>query len=90
MHTPRLTNTRHLNMRAYQSQPRRQRRAHRVTRLIVAADDHAGNVDVIAPTDIEADLGVRRTTAGKLRREAVELLTSGYDPTATYVPQGWR
>ncbi|MEU6594711.1 DUF2637 domain-containing protein [Streptomyces sp. NPDC046881] len=65
----------------------RQRKARRVARLILAAGGHAGAVDVVELKDIEADLGVSRTTAGELRQEAAELLAGGYDPAADYQPQ---
>jgi hypothetical protein len=58
-----------------------------VARLILAAGGHAGVVDVVELKDIEADLGVSRTTAGELRQEAAELLADGYDPAADYQPQ---
>jgi hypothetical protein len=68
----------------------RQRRARQVARMILAAGGGAGTVDVVALTDIEAALGVSRTTAGELRQEAAELLAGGYDPAAAYVPQSGR
>jgi hypothetical protein len=68
----------------------RQRRARQVARMILAAGGGAGTVDVVALTDIEAALGVSRTTAGELRQEAAELLAGGYEPAALYLPQNGR
>lgn len=41
-------------------------------------------------TDIEAAVGVGRTVAGDIRKEAHELLAAGYDPTTAYTPQNNR
>jgi Protein of unknown function (DUF2637) len=71
----------------YAGLSQRQRRARRVARLILNAGGNADNVDVVSLSDIEADLGVSRTTAGELRQEAAALLAAGYDPAADYQPQ---
>jgi hypothetical protein len=65
----------------------RERRARRVARMILTAGGGAHAVDVVTLADIEADLGVSRTTAGELRQEAAELLAGGYDPATDYQPQ---
>jgi hypothetical protein len=55
--------------------------------MILAAGGAADAVDVVTLAEIEADLGVSRTTAGELRQEAAELLAGGYDPVSDYQPQ---
>ncbi|MFD3827388.1 hypothetical protein [Streptomyces sp. NPDC058625] len=54
------------------------------------AGGHADYVDVVSLSDIEAVVGVGRTVAGDIRKEAQELLASGYDPSTAYVPQNDR
>ncbi|WP_055719690.1 DUF2637 domain-containing protein [Streptomyces niveiscabiei] len=68
----------------------RERRARRVARMIVAAGGNDRTLDVVSLAEIEADLGVGRTTAGELRQEAGQLLAGGYDPQVDYEPAGWR
>ncbi len=68
----------------------RQRKARKVARMILAAGGHAGHVDVVALSDIEAAVGVGRTVASDIRKEAQELLAAGYDPTTAYTPQNDR
>jgi flagellar biosynthesis GTPase FlhF len=65
----------------------RQRKARKVARMILAAGGSVGHVDVVALSDIEAAVGVGRTVAGDIRKEAQELLAAGYDPTTDYTPQ---
>ncbi|WP_225638436.1 hypothetical protein [Streptomyces solaniscabiei] len=68
----------------------RQRKARKVSRMILAANGHAGHVDVVALSDIEAAVGVGRTVAGDIRKEAQELLAGGYDPATAYTPHNDR
>ncbi|MGC9479707.1 DUF2637 domain-containing protein [Streptomyces sp. WG4] len=68
----------------------RQRKARKVARMILAAGGNADHVDVVALSDIEAAVGVGRTVASDIRREAQELLAAGYDPTTAYSPQNDR
>ncbi|MEV4046685.1 DUF2637 domain-containing protein [Streptomyces sp. NPDC049744] len=62
----------------------RQRKARKVARMILAA---GGDAERVKLSDIEAAVGVGRTVAGDIRKEAQELLAGGYDPTTTYIPQ---
>ncbi|WP_437050824.1 DUF2637 domain-containing protein, partial [Streptomyces sp. enrichment culture] len=64
----------------------RQRKARRVARMILAAGGSADHVDVVELKEIEAAVGVGRTTAGELRQEAKELLAGGYNPMTDYAP----
>ncbi|MGX1226878.1 DUF2637 domain-containing protein [Streptomyces ambofaciens] len=74
----------------YASLTPRQRKARKVARMIVLAGGHADYVDVVSLSDIEAAVGVGRTVAGDIRKEAQELLADGYDPSTAYVPQNDR
>ncbi|MEU9647210.1 hypothetical protein AB0D72_35340, partial [Streptomyces sp. NPDC048188] len=65
----------------------RQRKARKVARLILAK---GGDVDRVPLSDIEDAVGVGRTVAGDIRKEAQELLADGYDPSTAYVPQNDR
>jgi hypothetical protein len=65
----------------------RQRKARKVARMILAAGGTADHIDVVELKEIEAAVGVGRTTAGELRQEAKELLAGGYNPMADYAPQ---
>ncbi|MFH9090945.1 DUF2637 domain-containing protein [Streptomyces sp. NPDC017673] len=67
----------------------RQLKARKVARMIMAAGGSAGHVDVVELKDIEAAVGVGRTVAGDIRKEAQELLAGGYDPATDYRPQHW-
>ncbi|MGW5788088.1 hypothetical protein ACWEWK_29370 [Streptomyces sp. NPDC003757] len=58
--------------------------------MIVLAGGHADYVDVVALSDIEAAVGVGRTVASDIRRDAQELLAGGYDPATAYAPQNDR
>ncbi|MEU5838602.1 DUF2637 domain-containing protein [Streptomyces diacarni] len=67
----------------------RERRRDRVARMIWAAGgvrpDGAIVPDVVPLSDIEAALAVRQSTAGELRKEAVEQrLEVGWDPATAY------
>jgi hypothetical protein len=64
----------------------RQRKARKVARMILAAGGSAARVDVVPLSDIEAAVGVGRTVAGDIRKEAQELLAGGYDPATEYTP----
>lgn len=64
----------------------RQRKARKVARMILAAGGSAAHVDVVELKDIEAAVGVGRTVAGDIRKEAQELLVAGYDPATAYTP----
>ncbi|MFJ8195209.1 DUF2637 domain-containing protein [Streptomyces sp. NPDC096094] len=68
----------------------RQRKARKVARMILAAGGNADYVDVVRLSDIEAAVGVGRTVAGDIRKEAQELLAGGYDPATAYTPQNDR
>ncbi|MFJ4276185.1 DUF2637 domain-containing protein [Streptomyces coelicoflavus] len=68
----------------------RQRKARKVARMIVAAGGNADHVDVVELKEIEAAVGVGRTVASDIRKEAQELLAGGYDPAAAYAPQNDR
>ncbi|WP_309097541.1 DUF2637 domain-containing protein [Streptomyces sp.] len=68
----------------------RQRKARKVARMILAAGGNAAHVDVVALTDIEAAVGVGRTVASDIRKEAQELLAGGYDPATAYTPHNDR
>ncbi|MFE6632592.1 DUF2637 domain-containing protein [Streptomyces rochei] len=68
----------------------RQRKARKVARMILAAGGNADHVDVVALSDIEAAVGVGRTVASDIRKEAQELLAGGYDPTTAYTPHNDR
>lgn len=65
----------------------RQRKARQVACMIVSAGGDANTVGIVSLLDIEAALGVARTTAGELLQEAQELLAGGYDPATAYTPQ---
>lgn len=65
----------------------RQRKARKVARMIVAAGGSADHVDVVELKEIEAAVGVGRTVAGDIRKEAQDLLVGGYDPATAYQPQ---
>ena len=65
----------------------RQRKARKAARLILAAGGSADHVDVVELKEIEAAVGVGRTVAGDIRKEAQELLAGGYDPATAYVPR---
>ncbi|MFI8221202.1 hypothetical protein [Streptomyces sp. NPDC085932] len=65
----------------------RQRKERKVARMILAA---GGDADRVRLSDIEAAVGVGRTVAGDIRKEAQELLAAGYDPTTAYTPQNDR
>ncbi|MFF0674203.1 hypothetical protein ACFYVE_39055 [Streptomyces tendae] len=58
--------------------------------MIVLAGGHADYVDVVSLSDIEGAVGVGRTVAGDIRKEAKELLAAGYDPATAYAPQNDR
>ncbi|MGV9915560.1 DUF2637 domain-containing protein [Streptomyces tendae] len=74
----------------YASLTPRQRKARKVARMIVLAGGHADYVDVVALSDIEAAVGVGRTVASDIRKEAQELLAGGYDPATAYTSQNDR
>ncbi|MEJ1202888.1 MULTISPECIES: DUF2637 domain-containing protein [unclassified Streptomyces] len=74
----------------YASLTPRQRKARKVARMIVLAGGHADYVDVVSLSDIEAAVGVGRTVASDIRKEAQELLAGGYDPDTAYIPQNDR
>ncbi|MEV5646500.1 hypothetical protein AB0L67_41715 [Streptomyces flaveolus] len=62
----------------------RQRKARKVARMILAAGGSADYVDVVSLSDIEAAVGVGRTVASDIRKEAQELLAAGYDLATAY------
>lgn len=53
----------------------------------MAAGGSADHVDVVELKEIEAAVGVGRTVAGDIRKEAQDLLVGGYDPATAYQPQ---
>lgn len=67
----------------------RQLKARKVARMILAAGGNADHVDVVELKAIEAAVGVGRTVAGDIRKEAQELLAGGYDPATAYQPKTW-